>query len=136
MNPIRPNMISRTVAPVQASDEGWESLSDSHVIPAATGHGGEVEADIVNADDDVVIQHAKPMPAPILPSKAVIEAHNLTHWPYRDWCPHCVASRRPNSTSPPGKFVDSSNSAIASCRLLLLKRFRRPATSQSFSGED
>ena len=30
---------------------------------------------------------------PRLPSKAEVEAHYLTHVPYRNWCPHCVRGR-------------------------------------------
>ena len=30
---------------------------------------------------------------PMLPSKADVEAHNLTHATYRNWCPVCVKAR-------------------------------------------
>ena len=30
---------------------------------------------------------------PRLPSQREVEAHNLTHVPYRNWCPHCVRAR-------------------------------------------
>ena len=62
-------MISTSMMPVQASDEGWESLSDSHVFPAAVGHGGDTEADIIDANEDTTVQSAKAMPETILPSK-------------------------------------------------------------------
>ena len=26
-----------------------------------------------------------------------IEEYNCLHWPFRSWCPHCVAGRRPNA---------------------------------------
>ena len=54
-------------------------------------------ADIINADDDDVIQPGKPLPEPRTPSPAEVAAHNLTHLPYRSWCPHCVRARRPNT---------------------------------------
>ena len=97
MNPIRPCTISNSIMPVRAEDDGWESLADSPVVPAVARDGGGEDVDIIGADDDEVIQVAKAMPEPILPTQAVIDAHNLTHWPYRSWCPHCVAARRPNS---------------------------------------
>ena len=30
---------------------------------------------------------------PRLPSPREVEEHNLTHLPYRNWCPHCVRGR-------------------------------------------
>ena len=44
-----------------------------------------------------MVQPAQPVPQPKVPTAAQIAAHNLTHLPYRSWCPHCVAARRPNS---------------------------------------
>ena len=49
--------------------------------------------DTVDIDDDTVVQQSKAMPEPILPSKTMVDAHNLTHWPYRSWCPVCVQGR-------------------------------------------
>ena len=40
---------------------------------------------------------AKAYPAPKFPSAEEVEAHNLTHLPYRSWCKWCVMSRRPNA---------------------------------------
>ena len=53
--------------------------------------------DLIDAEGDSVIQPAHPLPEPKIPSAAEVAAHNLTHLPYRSWCPHCVAGRRPNS---------------------------------------
>ena len=38
-------------------------------------------------------QPPKPLRQPQLPSKKVIELHELTHCPYRSWCVHCRKSR-------------------------------------------
>ena len=53
--------------------------------------------DINDIEEAEVVQKPVPLPAPMVPSKADVELHNLTHLPYRSWCPHCVAARRPNS---------------------------------------
>ena len=37
-------------------------------------------------------------PAPRSPSRLERENHELTHTPYRAWCPHCVRMRRKHST--------------------------------------
>ena len=56
------------------------------------------------AEEDVVCQpcedegefgerSVKKMQSPMLPSPAEIDNHNLTHFPYRSWCRHCVRGR-------------------------------------------
>ena len=49
-------------------------------------------------DDDGGSGAQKPVSlrGPSEPSQAEVDLHNLTHLPYRSWCPHCVATRRPN----------------------------------------
>ena len=42
-------------------------------------------------------REAQPLPSPKQPSEAMRAKHNLTHFPYESWCPHCVACKRPNS---------------------------------------
>ena len=44
------------------------------------------------ADEDVVqeAEELKHVPAPTLPSKAELEAHNVSHLPFRSWCSACV----------------------------------------------
>ena len=42
-------------------------------------------------------QPAGLLKSPKQPTTLELAMHNLTHLPYRDWCPHCVASRRPNT---------------------------------------
>ena len=35
----------------------------------------------------------RPQSIPRLPTKIERQIHELTHWPYEDWCMHCVAAR-------------------------------------------
>ena len=100
MFPIRPSVnFSRSLCPVigAAGEEGFESLGASpfqaHVDKAVES----TVDDIIDLDDDIVVENVKPLPQPKVPTQAQIDAHNLTHMPYRSWCPHCVAARRPNS---------------------------------------
>ena len=78
-------------------DEGWENVQQAHIEPVSWGAQDGDLGDIMDTDDDVTVQKAVAMPSPIQPSQAQLDAHNLTHWPYRSWCPHCVAARRQNS---------------------------------------
>ena len=36
---------------------------------------------------------AKVLPSPVPPSRQEMLEHNITHTPYRSWCPHCVAGK-------------------------------------------
>ena len=46
------------------------------------------------ADDNQVVQKPRVVPKPTSPSPAEVSLHNLSHLPYRSWCPHCAAARR------------------------------------------
>ena len=35
----------------------------------------------------------KLLPAPVMPSPEEVSKHNLTHYPFADWCPFCVAGK-------------------------------------------
>ncbi len=47
-----------------------------------------------NIDEDAEEgRAARVMKDPEAPSREEIERHNITHLPYRSWCPHCVRGR-------------------------------------------
>ena len=98
--PIRPTVSEpcdeELLCPLCDEQDGWERPEESGM---ALDQNGIVDAmDGVDEVDESggVIQLPKGLPAPTLPSKSEIELHNLTHIPYRNWCPHCVAARRKN----------------------------------------
>ena len=89
------------MCPVNPSDlgaigsDGWASIEDSPIPVDNKPDMDKVVVDEeVDADSGDAWQTMKGMPEPILPSRAVIDRHNLTHLPYKSWCPHCVAARR------------------------------------------
>ena len=51
--------------------------------PVRSDESDTVKAD-ESADEDMV---------PVLPSKAEVEAHNVSHLPFRSWCSACVRAR-------------------------------------------
>ena len=52
----------------------------------------------IEAEDEGETQMPHGVPAPYEPSPVEIARHhNLPHYPYRNWCPHCVARRKPNA---------------------------------------
>ena len=44
----------------------------------------------VDTIDDEDVQPQQVLNTPDLPSREVIEAHRIDHWPYRSWCRECV----------------------------------------------
>ena len=59
------------------------------------GAEGEMEESGDEDDDGVSKEkvNIKRVTDPMLPSKADIEEHMLSHLPYRNWCEHCVKGR-------------------------------------------
>ena len=57
---------------------------------------GECDEEIEISDDEGVQTGSRPvtkMLDPKLPSREEVLAHQLTHIPYRNWCPHCIKVR-------------------------------------------
>lgn len=94
--PLRPDPNTFQEA-VRAPGE-WHSPDEAGIALESEG-----VVDVVEDEEEVVAETGecivipKGLPSPVLPSRAVVEAHNLTHIPYRSWCPICVAARRKNS---------------------------------------
>ena len=59
--------------------------------PVRANESGPVRADEF-ADEDMVqeAEELRHVPPPVLPSEAEVEAHNVSHLPFRSWCSACV----------------------------------------------
>ena len=44
-------------------------------------------------DDHGEVRQPKGIQSPYTPSKKEVEEHNLTHWPFRSWCMHCLKGK-------------------------------------------
>ena len=57
---------------------------------------GDEASGPASVDEDVVqeAEELKYVPAPVLPSKEEVEAHNVSHLPFRSWCSACVEGKR------------------------------------------
>ena len=75
---------------VRPSEE-WQSPDKAGMVLETEGIVGVVgdEEEIVAETRESVVA-PKGLPSPSLPSKAEVEHYNLTHLPYRSWCPFCV----------------------------------------------
>jgi hypothetical protein len=80
---------------------------------------------------------AKALPNCRLPCHSEVEQHNITHLPFRDWCPYCVQGKA--ASYPHRKRKDEeSDVAVISSDYMGLKhrepeegnRFQRPRGSQ------
>ena len=98
MCPLSPSIPNQS----PGGDDGWANLGDapiqvenSQAADAALSEG--LDADVVDGEDGVEAQMPRGVPPPPEPHPSEVARHNLTHYPYRSWCPHCLASRRPNS---------------------------------------
>ena len=104
---IRPTPIEAHCAPVVVDD----SFSAPEQSPFALDRDGVLD---MSGDEDVdaetgdISVRPRALPTPTLPSASVVAQHNLTHFPYRSWCPWCAAGRRPNShhmSQPTGRTL-------------------------------
>ena len=76
----------------------------------------------INAEDGKTTLLARGMAAPKTPSKEEIARHNLTHLPYRNWCPHCLASRRPNSAHRSSKTSSERSIPVFVCDYFFVRK--------------
>ena len=95
------------VQPVVQRGDLESEVAGVHEVPDGVQSPEEAGAERVgkaHADAEVLLGEAagnqglapKPMPSPRVPTREEYERHVLTHIPYRNWCRHCVASRKPN----------------------------------------
>jgi len=88
---------------VLAFEGEHEAQGDVDVVPRETANDGRVASDaaeerlyyeIANEDEvqEEVQQHRR-LGNPVLPSQKEIDEHNVTHLPYRSWCPWCNMGR-------------------------------------------
>ena len=57
---------------------------------------GIEEPDVEAAEEDFTCQECVPsriLPDPGQPTQKQLEDHRIDHFPYRSWCPECVAAR-------------------------------------------
>ena len=96
--PVRPHNLDDFLCAIcHDEDEGVANLNEGPFSAHVDSAEKLPEGDIMDVEDDIVVQAAAALPQPKVPSAAEVAAHCLTHLPYRSWCPHCVASRRPNT---------------------------------------
>ena len=84
---------------------------------------------VVQDDEGEASQIHRPLPAPKPPSKEEVRKHNITHWPYRSWCPHCIMGRR--NAEP--RFQDKGANARSRPLVVLDYAFLRNTEDEEFA---
>ena len=109
---------SQPVRPMVSIDNGMDPRSEGELPGAPSGNimpmelvvsgsepdgvveigaeAGSAPTPPEDPEDDTAEQDEEPKriaPSPVLPSAAEIEDHRICHYPYRNWCRHCVAGR-------------------------------------------
>ena len=85
---------------VEQENGGWEVYA-TRLKRAVTAKGEgpreeeqeEIEEEEEEEDEEHGQRKTKRLLDPRLPSSEEVRQHNLTHLPYRNWCPHCVRGR-------------------------------------------
>ena len=81
---VRPNVLcankGKWILGVEGPEITAEGGDEAEVLPGS-GECGEGERKMKRVID------------PLLPSAAEISEHQLSHLPFRNWCPHCVKGR-------------------------------------------
>ena len=62
-------------------------------VNAVDGDGEEDDDEAENEDVSERMREVRRLQGPKLPSAAEVEAHRMTHLPFRLWCKRCVAGR-------------------------------------------
>ncbi len=83
--------LSASLAPAtERADEDIKRNSDD-VDPFRCEPCGGSGTVVINNEEETA--KLKAAASPVRPSEAEVEEHRLTHLPYRNWCPECVAGR-------------------------------------------
>ena len=99
--PIRPPLPQG----VLGEDPGFANPAESPVPICGNGDVANPEDESDVGEGGMCIRIGKGYSEPQEPTPEMINRHNLTHLPYRSWCPHCVAARRANAPHKSGSQV-------------------------------
>ena len=82
-HPIRPKLRSNAIDQSVDVSDAEEVMEESQAAGVPKGDGDEQEK----------VEPVKAVKNPATPSAAERAAHEITHWPFRDWCIACMKSR-------------------------------------------
>ena len=83
---MRSNNAGQTISPEKNVENVEDGDTRKEEEEVSCGQCGEAEEE----DEEEEGVKAKLQKVQELPGKEEVEIHNLTHVPYRSWCPHCI----------------------------------------------
>ena len=77
---------------VRSKEQAWKRLSEHHRHFAENLGAELARREFERRKHAEGGDGVRPQSIPRLPTKAERQVHELTHWPYEDWCMQCVAA--------------------------------------------
>ena len=94
------------------------SPADSPIPLSGDQDVAEPEDETEVDEEGGCIRVGKGYSEPQEPTPEMVNRHNLTHLPYRSWCPHCVAARRNNAAHRQGSTTRQKPLLVADYYLI------------------
>ena len=80
----------------------------------------------VEESDEAVA--AKVLPSPSPPSRQEMLEHNITHMPFRSWCPHCLAGKAKSTKHMQGAGLGVSETPVINADYMFMGNKSRNAS--------
>ena len=138
--------MSPTVSPHECStSEAIEEVNEGHMAGGEDNETITKEAVNLSANRQMMPVDeesnesipVKVLPSPVPPSRQEMLEHNITHTPYRSWCPHCVAGKAKCTRHSQGQGLEHSEVPVLCMDYMLAARrsawFKMLDLSWSFS---
>jgi len=100
-----------TAAEGLVSNEGNTSDEVKADDEAKIDKNAQMMSPVEESDEAVT---AKVLPSPSPPSRQEMLEHNITHMPFRNWCPHCLAGKAKSTKHMQGAGLGVSETPIIS----------------------
>ena len=134
--PVRPNLNE-----VDGDGVGTPGArGSSQPGPAEGQNAAEAAAEEGPEDFEQEVRAPRLMKSPAAPTRAEREEHEVTHMPYRTWCPHCVRGRGNNQPHVRQEAKDPNKVAVPTVALdygfMRTKQGRRTDAERCMLGEE
>ena len=99
-----------TAAEGLVSNEGNTSEEVKADDEAKIDKNAQMMSPVEESDEAVT---AKVLPSPSPPSRQEMLEHNITHMPFRNWCPHCLAGKAKSTKHMQGAGLGVSETQLS-----------------------
>ena len=78
---------------IEVKEKKKEGTVEEKTKPSTEDEGTDNREEDMKDEDQEEVRQPKGVQGPWTPSRKEVEEHNLTHWPYRSWCIHCLKGK-------------------------------------------